>query len=67
MPTERVCLAATHNGNLAAARRCGFKTAFIPRPREFGPNQQTELMAEQDWDWDWVAGDMIEQAGMMGA
>ncbi|POA97359.1 haloacid dehalogenase type II [Chromobacterium sinusclupearum] len=65
LPPQRVCLVAAHNGDLAAARRCGFKTAFIPRPREFGPNQQTDLMAEQDWDW--VAKSLVELAGMLGA
>ncbi|VEB40798.1 (S)-2-haloacid dehalogenase 4A [Chromobacterium violaceum] len=64
LPPERICLVAAHNGDLAAARRCGFKTAFITRPREFGPNQQTDLLAEQDWDW--VARDLVELAGILG-
>lgn len=64
LPPERICLVAAHNGDLAAARRCGFKTAFITRPREFGPNQQTDLLAEQDWDW--VARDLVELAGKLG-
>ncbi|KIA81987.1 hypothetical protein QR66_01690 [Chromobacterium piscinae] len=63
MPTERACLASAHNGNLAAARRCGFQTAFIPWLPELGPNQQTDLMAEQDWDW--VAESLVELAGML--
>ena len=33
---EQVCLVAAHNSDLAAARRCGLRTAFIPRPREHG-------------------------------
>ncbi|WP_440028653.1 hypothetical protein [Chromobacterium amazonense] len=61
MPTERACLASAHNGNLAAARRCGFQTAFIPWLPELGPNQQTDLMAEQDW----VTGSLVELAGML--
>ena len=46
----QVCLVAAHNGDLAAARSCGLKTAFVPRPREHGPNQTTDLAPEQDWD-----------------
>ncbi|MEN3029917.1 hypothetical protein [Chromobacterium amazonense] len=61
MSTERACLASAHNGNLAAARRCGFQTAFIPWLPELGPNQQTDLMAEQDW----VTGSLVELAGML--
>ena len=33
---EQVCLVAAHNGDLAAARRAGFKTAFVARPRSMG-------------------------------
>ena len=29
-------LVAAHNGDLAAAGRCGFQTAFVPRPTEYG-------------------------------
>ena len=28
---DKVCLVAAHNGDLAAARRCGFRTVFVPR------------------------------------
>jgi 2-haloacid dehalogenase len=50
MEPEQICLAAAHNGDLAAARKCGMRTAFIPRPTEHGPNQTTDLRADQDWD-----------------
>jgi 2-haloacid dehalogenase len=30
-------LAAAHEGDLAAARKAGLATAFIARPREYGP------------------------------
>ena len=36
--------------DLAAARRCGLRTAFIPRPTEHGPGQTTDLGPEEDWD-----------------
>jgi len=47
---ERICLVAAHNGDLAAARRCGFRTAFIPRPTEHGARQTTDLAPAEDWD-----------------
>jgi 2-haloacid dehalogenase len=33
---RRVMLAAAHHDDLAAARACGLRTAYIERPREFG-------------------------------
>ncbi len=47
---DEICLVAAHNGDLAAARRCGLRTAFVPRPMERGPGQTTDLVAEQAWD-----------------
>ncbi len=50
MRPEQICLVAAHNGDLAAARECGLRTAFIPRPSEHGPNQATDLRPVQEWD-----------------
>jgi 2-haloacid dehalogenase len=50
MRPEQICLVAAHNGDLAAARKCGLRTAFIPRPVEHGPNQTTDLRPDQEWD-----------------
>ncbi|MFZ6761177.1 haloacid dehalogenase type II [Pseudoroseomonas sp. WGS1072] len=61
---EQVCLVAAHNGDLAAARGCGLCTAFIARPTEHGPDQTTDLRAEQDWEA--VAGDMEDLARQLG-
>ena len=60
---EQVCLVAAHNGDLAAARRTGLKTAFVARPSEHGPGQTTDLRAEQDWDW--VADDFVQLAAKL--
>jgi len=57
---EQICMVAAHNGDLAAARACGFKTAFLPRPAEHGPGQTTDLAPAQDWDV--VASDMRDLA-----
>lgn len=46
---ERCALVAAHNGDLAAAAACGWRTVFVPRPTEHGPAQRTDLRAEGDW------------------
>jgi 2-haloacid dehalogenase len=62
-PAE-LCLVAAHNGDLAAARRQGLSTAFVARPAEHGPNQKTDLQAEQAWDF--VVDDLNELANQLG-
>lgn len=59
-----VCMVAAHNGDLAAARDCGLKTAFIVRPTEHGPAQTSDLHAEQAWDF--VATDLNDLATQLG-
>ena len=44
---EQVCLVAAHNNDLAAARGCRLRTAFIPRPMEHGPDQTSDLGPEE--------------------
>jgi 2-haloacid dehalogenase len=60
-----IMLVAAHNYDLAAARGHGFKTAFVARPTEYGRRQSRDLKAEADWDF--VAKDFEELAGMLGA
>ena len=59
-----VCLVAAHNSDLASARACGLKTAFVPRPREHGPGQATDLKPEGPWDV--VAADFLDLAARLG-
>jgi 2-haloacid dehalogenase len=61
---EQVMMAAAHNGDLAAARGCGLQTAFFPRPGEYGPKQDRDTRAEQDWDI--VATDIQDMAAQLG-
>jgi 2-haloacid dehalogenase len=61
----QVMMAAAHNADLGAARRCGLMTAFFPRPQEYGPNQKRDYQAEQDWDV--VATDIEDMATKLGA
>jgi len=46
----QICKVAAHNSDLAAARQCGLRTAFVRRPAEHGPGQATDLHPQQDWD-----------------
>jgi 2-haloacid dehalogenase len=61
---KSVCLVAAHNSDLAAARRCGLRTAFIPRPTEHGLGQTTDLRPEEDWNA--VADDIEDLAKRLG-
>jgi 2-haloacid dehalogenase len=53
-------MVAAHNGDLHAAAACGLRTAFVVRPLEHGPGQQTDLHAEGDVDVE--AGDLLALA-----
>ena len=64
VPAE-VMLAAAHNADLHGAHACGLKTAFLPRPTEYGPHQMTDFAADSDWTV--VAADIEDLARQMGA
>ena len=59
-----VMMAAAHNNDLHAARRCGLRTAFWPRPTEYGPRQARDFAADDDWDI--VAADIEGVATRLG-
>jgi len=61
---DELMLVAAHNGDLAAAARVGFHTAFVRRPTEYGPTQTRDLRAEQAWDV--VAESMVDLAAKLG-
>ncbi|MCZ4078254.1 haloacid dehalogenase type II [Rhodococcus sp. H36-A4] len=48
---EQCMMVAAHNGDLMAARECGFRTAFVSRPREYGPSQTKDVAPESDWTY----------------
>jgi len=62
-PAE-VMMVAAHNYDLAAARAEGMATAFVPRAREYGPAQTTDLAPAQAWDV--VAADFEDLATRLG-
>ena len=49
-PAE-LCLVAGHHSDLAAARTCGLRTAFVARPDEYGGRRAPDADLVQDWDW----------------
>lgn len=57
---HEVIMVATHNNDLAAARRAGLATGYFPRPYEFGAGVKTDLAPAEDWDV--IADDMIDLA-----
>lgn len=61
----QVLMVAAHKGDLQAARKVGLKTAFVPRPREYGENRKPDAGTEP---WiDVAATDFLELAQKLGA
>jgi 2-haloacid dehalogenase len=60
---EHVMMVAAHGSDLAAAAACGLRTAYVPRPEEFGPGGVGDPVAGQEFDL--VAGDFRELAELM--
>ena len=46
---EEVMLVAAHKDDLVAAHALGLQTAFIERPKEFGPTHQRDDMHREEW------------------
>lgn len=57
---DEVIMVATHNDDLAAARKAGLATGYFPRPDELGVGVKSDLAPAQDWDV--IAADMIDMA-----
>ena len=57
-------MVAAHNHDLVAASRLGFRTAFVARLTEYGPNQTTYLKAEHEFDI--VAESFVDLADKLG-
>ena len=62
---EQVMMVAAHKGDLKAAAAVGMKTAFVPRPAEFGPQREVDITPEPSFDV--VASDFEELASKLGA
>lgn len=62
---EQCMMVAAHNSDLQAAQAQGMLTAFVPRPREHGDGQRTDLTATGEWNI--VAEDLDDLAAQLGA
>lgn len=65
VPPSDVLMVAAHNGDLHAAASLGLKTAFLPRPGEYGPRQSNDLTA--DTGIDYPVRDLDDLADRLGA
>ncbi|HRH87694.1 MAG TPA: haloacid dehalogenase type II [Rubrivivax sp.] len=60
---DEILMVACHKYDLAAAKKFGFKVAFIPRPLEFGPGGQLDVRAEAYFDA--MAPSLIDLANLL--
>jgi 2-haloacid dehalogenase len=50
LPPQKVMLVAAHHDDLAGARACGLRTAYIERPLEFGAGKPKDVSPRPDND-----------------
>jgi 2-haloacid dehalogenase len=62
---EQVMMVAAHPGDLRAAARTGFKTAYVIRPLERGPGRPVNR--NPDGEFDYTAEDFNDLAQQLGA
>ena len=62
---REVMLVAAHKNDLAAARKCGFSTAFVRRPLEHGPQSTPDLTDDRRCTLN--ADDFVDLARQLGA
>jgi len=60
-----VMMVAAHVGDLQAAKKLGLRTAYVHRPREFGPAREPQR--PQPGQFDLLARDFRELASQLGA
>jgi 2-haloacid dehalogenase len=61
---EQVMMVAAHVYDLRSARENGLRTAYVPRPLEFGPGKKADSPNSR---FDVVAGDFVELAEKLDA
>lgn len=59
-------MVAAHHYDLEAARRCGFRTAFVARPDEYGPTKMADAPRGSGGGHDIEASDFGELATRLG-
>ncbi len=65
LPPAQVMMVAAHQDDLRAAHEVGLRTAFIPRPLEYGPDAAYD--STPDPSFDLVAADLIDLARQLDA
>jgi 2-haloacid dehalogenase len=65
LKVDQVMMVAAHLGDLRAAKGVGLKTAFVPRPLEYGPGGKPDLKADSMVDL--PATDFNDLARQLGA
>ena len=64
LPPAACLMVAAHNSDLHAAAKCGFHTAFIRRPYEYGAVKKYDVVADPGIDLD--CADMNDLAAKLG-
>jgi 2-haloacid dehalogenase len=65
LKVDQVMMVAAHLGDLRAAKGVGLRTAFVPRPHEYGPGGKPDL--QPDSTVDLSAADFNDLARQLGA
>jgi len=65
LPPDQVMMVAAHPADLRAARAAGLRTAYVPRPLEWGPGHTAEPVPEGEFDV--TARDFLDLADKLGA
>ncbi len=65
LKVSEVMMVAAHLGDLRAAQSVGLRTAFVPRPLEFGPDGKPDL--QPDATFDIAAKDFNDLASQLGS
>lgn len=65
LPPSQVLMVAAHQHDLRGAQAVGMKTAFIPRPLEYGPNQRPDPTVDPSFEL--VAADLNALSDQLGA
>jgi 2-haloacid dehalogenase len=62
--SKEIMMVAAHQGDLRAAQELSFRTAFVMRPLEYGPQAVPDLTADPSFDV--VATDFVDLARQLG-
>ena len=65
LPPDRVMMVAAHKDDLRAAQSAGLRTAFVARPKEFGPRGAADIGPDPAFDYNAVS--FLDLASQLGA